>query len=161
MRRWNGFPRQGASMPLLDSEYFTLSDIDGFTIAQSNIASVVVPFVDGDTITNIQTNPRAVTLYLSIKQAVNVETAKRYILQYVKLKLEGKIHLVQDGRDIELAGTVESIDLPRFSAGCTIAITLHCSQPYWRDVDFCSKRNFGDYQSALFSRRSGRPCLSC
>lgn len=126
-------------MPLLDSEYFTLSDIDGFTIAQSNIASVVVPFVDGDTITNIQTNPRPVTLYLSIKQAVNVETAKRYILQYVKLKLEGKIHLVQDGRDIELAGTVESIDLPRFSAGCTIAITLHCSQPYWRDVDFVVK----------------------
>lgn len=49
-------------MPLLDSEYFTISDIDGFTIAQSNIASVVVPFVDGDTITNIQTNPRAVTI---------------------------------------------------------------------------------------------------
>ena len=58
----------GAAMPLLDSDYFTLSEIDGFTFAQSNIASVVVPFVDGDTITNIQANPRAVTLYLSIKQ---------------------------------------------------------------------------------------------
>lgn len=129
----------GAAMPLLDSDYFTLSEIDGFTFAQSNIASVVVPFVDGDTITNIQTNPRAVTLYLSIKQTAGVENAKRYILRFVKLKLEGKIQLEQDGREIELAGTVESIDLPRFSAGCTMAVTIHCSQPYWRDVDYVVK----------------------
>jgi hypothetical protein len=127
---------KGAAMPLLGSQYFTLTGIDGFTTVQSSIASVVVPFVDGDTITNIQAQPRSVVLYLRLKETAGIEAAKRYIFQYVKPKLTGKLQLQQDGRNIELAGVVEAIELPRFEQGCTMAITLHCSQPYWQDVDF-------------------------
>ena len=127
---------KGAAMPLLNSQYFTITGIDGFTTVQSSIASVVVPFVDGDTITNIQAQPRSVVLYLRLKETAGIETAKRYIFQYVKPKLTGTLRLEQDGRNIELVGVVEAIDLPRFEQGCTMAITLHCSQPYWQDVDF-------------------------
>lgn len=127
---------KGAAMPLLNSQYFTLTGIDGFTTVQSSIASVVVPFVDGDTITNIQAQPRSVILYLRLKETAGIEAAKRYILQYVKPKLAGTLQLQQDGRNIELVGVVEAIDLPRFAQGCTMAVTLHCSQPYWQDVDF-------------------------
>lgn len=127
---------KGAAMPLLNSQYFTLTGIDGFTTVTSNIASVVVPFVDGDTITNIQAQPRSVILYLRLKETAGIEAAKRYIFQYIKPKLNGTLQLQQDGRNIELVGVVEAIDLPRFAQGCTMAITLHCSQPYWRDVDF-------------------------
>ena len=130
----------GAAMPLLNNQYFNLIEISGFTLAQSDIASVTVPFVDGDTVTNVQTKARTVTLYLKLKQAAGVETAKRYIMQFVKLKKEGAIQLEQDGRKIELVGIVESIDLPRFQAGCTMAVTLHCSQPYWRDIDYVVKQ---------------------
>lgn len=127
---------KGAAMPLLNSQYFTLTGIDGFTTVTSSIASVVVPFVDGDTITNIQAQPRSVVLYLRLKETAGIEAAKRYIFQYIKPKLNGTLQLQQDGRNIELVGVVEAIDLPRFAQGCTMAITLHCSQPYWRDVDF-------------------------
>lgn len=133
---FNFISAKGAAMPLLNSQYFTLTSIDGFTTVQSSLASVVVPFVDGDTITNIQAQPRSVVLYLRLKEAAGIEAAKRYIFQYVKAKLNGTLQLQQDGRDIQLSGVVEAIDLPRFGQGCTMAITLHCSQPYWQDVDF-------------------------
>ena len=127
---------KGAAMPLLGNEYFTLTDVDGFTRVTSEISSVTVPFVDGDQVTNIQAQPRTVVLYLRLKQAVGIETAKRYILQYVKPKLEGTIQLQQGGRNIQLVGKVEAIELPRFQQGCVMAITLHCSQPYWEDINF-------------------------
>lgn len=123
-------------MPLLGNDYFTLTGVDGFTTVTSNIASVTVPFVDGDTVTNIQAQPRSVVLYLRLKQSVGIETAKRYILQYVKPKLTGTIQLERDGLNIQLQGLVEAIELPRFEQGCTMAITLHCQQPFWEDVNF-------------------------
>lgn len=127
---------KGTTMPLLGNPYFTLTDIDGFTTLQSDIASVIVPFVDGDTVNNIQAQPRTVVLYLRIKDTAGIEAAKRYILQYVKPKLTGTLQLQQDGRRTELTGLVEAIELPRFEQGCTMAITLHCSQPYWQDINY-------------------------
>ena len=72
---------KGAVMPLLGNPYFNLTGIDGFTTVQSNLASVTVPFVDGDTLTNIQAQPRSVVLYLRLREAAKIETAKRYIFQ--------------------------------------------------------------------------------
>ncbi|MBP3573220.1 MAG: phage tail family protein [Prevotella sp.] len=133
---FNFVSAKGAEMPLLNNPYFNLTGIDGFTTVQSDIASITVPFVDGDTITNIQAQPRTVVLYLKLRETAKIETAKRYIFQYVKAKLQCTLQLQQDGRDIELVGVVEAIDLPRFEQGCTMAVTIHCSQPYWQDVDF-------------------------
>lgn len=127
---------KGAAMPLLGNPYFTLTGIDGFTLVKSSLSSVIIPFVDGDTVTNIQAQPRTVVLYLRLKDTAGIENAKNYILQYVKPKLTGILQLNQDDRNIQLEGLVETIDLPRFRQGCTMAITLHCSQPYWQDVDF-------------------------
>lgn len=132
----NFISAKGAAMPLFGNPYFTLTDVDGFTTVASSLASVTVPSVDGDIITNIQAQPRTVVLYLRLKQSAGIEAAKRYIFQYVKPKLSGTLQLTQDGREIELTGLVETIELPRMAQGCTMAITLHCSQPYWSDVDF-------------------------
>lgn len=132
----NFISAKGAEMPLLKNRYFTLISVDGFTQVQSSLASIVIPFVDGDTLTNIQAQPRSVVLYLRIKDTAGVEAAKRYIMQYVKPKLAGTIRLEQDDRNIQLAGIVEAVEMPRFGQGCTMAITLHCSQPYWQDVDY-------------------------
>lgn len=132
----NFISAKGAAMPLFGNPYFDLTDVDGFTTIASNLASVTVPSVDGDIITNIQAQPRTVVLYLRLKQYAGIEAAKRYIFQYVKPKISGTMQLTQDGREIELTGLVEAIELPRMEQGCTMAITLHCSQPYWSDVDF-------------------------
>lgn len=128
---------KGATMPLFGNPYFTLTGADGFTSIMSSIAAVTVPAVDGDMITNIQAQPRTVVLYLRLKQSAGIEAAKKYILQYVKPKLTGTLQLTQDdGQNIQLQGTVEAIELPRFEQGCTMQITMHCSQPFWEDVDF-------------------------
>lgn len=127
---------KGAAMPLLNSQYFTLTEIDGLTTVQSSIASIVIPYVDGDTVNSIQAQPRTVTLYLRLKQSAGIEAAKNYIMQYVKPKLAGTLVLQTDEKIIELAGLIESIDLPRFNQGVTMAISIYCSQPYWQDVDF-------------------------
>lgn len=156
---------KGAAMPLLGNQYFSLTGVDGFTTLASNLASVTVPSVDGDTVTNIQAQPRTVVLYLRLKQAAGIETAKRYIFQYIKPKLSGTLQLNQDGRQIELAGIVETIELPRFDQGCTMAVTMHCSQPYWQDVDFVVQmisqiidlHYFPDDQGGLAFPQSGLP----
>lgn len=136
VKSFNFVSAKGAAMPLLGNPYFNLTSIDGFTTVQSDLASVTVPFVDGDTLTNIQAQPRSVVLYLRLREAAKIETAKRYIFQYIKPKLQGTLQLEQDGRSIELVGTVEAIELPRFEQGCTMAVTLHCSQPYWQDINY-------------------------
>lgn len=127
---------KGAAMPLLSNPYFTIVDIEGFTSVTSDLASVTVPFVDGDTVTNIQAQPRTVVIYLRLKQSAGIEAAKRYVLQYVKPKLNGTLQMTRDGKETQLVGLVEAIELPRFEQGCTMQVTLHCSQPYWEDVDF-------------------------
>lgn len=128
---------KGAAMPLFGNPYFTLTGADGFTSTASSIAAVTVPAVDGDMITNIQAQPRSVVLYLRLKQSAGIDAAKKYILQYVKPKLTGTLQLTQDnGQNIQLQGVVEAIELPRFQQGCTMQITMHCSQPFWEDVDF-------------------------
>lgn len=128
---------RGSEMTMFGNDYFTLKAIDGFTLATADLGTVTVPFVDGDLITNVQAMPRTVTAYLILRETKGIEAAKRYVLNYVKFKQVCKFHLEQDGRVIELEGTIESIDLPRFTdEGCIMAFTMHCSQPYWRDVEY-------------------------
>jgi hypothetical protein len=126
----------GTSMPLIPNDYFILTDIDGFTTADSELATVTIPFVDGDVLNNIQARAREVTLYLRLKQDMGIETAKQYVLQFVKLKRPCKLYMERDGKPLELAGVVSYINLARFEQGCTMQISIHCSQPYWTDVDY-------------------------
>lgn len=127
---------KGTTMPFFGNEYFNIVGADGLTTVMSDISAVVVPFVDGDTVTNVQATPRTVVLYLAPRQDAGVEEMERYVLRHVKPKQTGRLHIERDGRNIELAGIVEAIDLPRFERGCIMAITMHCSMPYWQDVDY-------------------------
>ena len=129
------FKSDFGEMPLINNSYFTVTNIDGVTRTNSNISSVVIPYVDGDTITNVQAQPREVTIYLRLKQSAGIEAAKRYIFDVVKPKAKGSLRLTND-KDITLNGIVESIDLPRFYQGCTMEITLYCSQPFWEDTEY-------------------------
>lgn len=124
----------GAKMSLLHNDYFNVIDITGLTVINNDVAAVVVPQMDGDVVNNVQAQPRDVTIYLRLKQSAGVQRAQRYVMQYVKPKLTGTLHMVRDDLDIKLEGIVTAVDLPRFTQGCTMAITLYCSMPYWEDV---------------------------
>lgn len=125
----------GNILDLLNNPYFWLTNVDGMTGVASDIAAATTPSMDGDKVNNVRTQPRSIVLDLTIKQAANVEEAKRYVLRAVKPKQNGRLILHQDGRDVEIGGVVEEISMPRFEQGIMMQVTLYCSAPYWQDVE--------------------------
>lgn len=125
--------KRGDRLSLLNGENYKLVNIDNQTAVSSNISSVVIGGADGDTVNNIQAQPRSIVLDLRI--LANVEVTKRNILKVIKLKQEGAIRWQQADKILEIKGVVESIEMPRWNNAVTMQITLHCSQPFWEDVD--------------------------
>lgn len=126
---------RGNILPLVGNSLFYLTYFEGQTTANTSISSTVIGGVDGDEIDNIQAVPRTLVLDLQIRSGVDVETAKRAILNIVKLKQQGKLVWTQNERTVVLSGVVESIEMPRWTNAATMQITLHCEQPFWEDVD--------------------------
>lgn len=127
--------KRGESFPLIGNDYFYLINVDGQTQATADLTSVVTGGVDGDTITSEQAQPRTLAINLQVKSGVNVEEAKREILKKVKIKQEGTIIWEQNSRNVSIKGIVESIEMPRWTNGVVMQISLHCEQPFWEDVE--------------------------
>lgn len=127
--------KRGEILPLIGNDYFYLIDLDGQTLAAADLSAVVTGGVDGDTVTGVQTQPRTLALTLRIKSGVNVEEAKRYILDKIKIKQEATILWEQNSRSVSIKGVVESIDMPRWTNGVTMQVSLHCEQPFWEDIE--------------------------
>ena len=126
--------RWGGTLDLVKNELFTLTNVDGLTVATTDISSIVIGSQDGDVINNIRANPRGIVLDLRINQNVNVEDAKRSVLSIVKLKQTGTLLWTQNGRTVQINGVVESVVMPRFSDEVMMQISLHCDQPFWEDI---------------------------
>ena len=124
----------GSMLDLLRHPYFETT-VDGMTDVDSDIAAATTPSMDGDKVNNVRTQPRGIVLDFKIKHSANVEEAKRYILRTVKHKQTGRLVLHQDGRDVEISGVVESISMPRFTDSVVMQVAMHCSAPYWQDVE--------------------------
>lgn len=125
---------KGEEMPLVDNDYFTLTDFDAMTQSDVSISSNSMADMDGDIINSQQITPRTVTLTLRINSGVNPEEAKRYITNFVKPKQTGILRLNYRDRDTTLTGVVQSITMPRFENGVAMQFSLYCSQPLWEDV---------------------------
>lgn len=125
----------GATMSLSNNDLFWLTNVDGLTYSATDIASIVIGGVDGDSINNVQAQPRGIIFDLRIKDGVNVEQAKRTILQTIKLKQTGTLEWTQNNKTLTIQGVVESVAMPRFNNSVTMQIALHCSQPFWEDLN--------------------------
>lgn len=125
----------GNILDLFRNPYFELVHADGLTEIASDIASSTTPGMDGDKVNSVRAQPRSIVLDLRVKNSASVEEAKRYILQTVKPKQTGRLVLHREGRDMEIAGVAQAIAMPRFVQGVVMQITLHCSEPYWQDVE--------------------------
>lgn len=126
---------RGEQLNLWQNPLFYLIDQAGQTYASADISALTIGDIDGDVITNVRTQPRTITLTLRINPAVDVEEAKRAILQIVKLKQTGTLRWTQNDRTMEISGIVESIDMPRWNNSVAMQISLHCMIPFWEDVD--------------------------
>lgn len=124
---------RGDKMLLINNENFKLVNIDGQTSAASNISSIVIGGADGDTVNNIQAQPR--TFIIDLRLLNDVEVSKKNILQVIKLKQQGTIRWEQADKVVEIKGIVEAIDMPRWNNEVTMQVTLHCEQPFWEDID--------------------------
>lgn len=135
MAKFEFITKRGDRLSLFDNKYFNLVDLEGQTTANVDISSLVTGGVDGDIITNEQAQPRTITLNLHIKQGVNVEEAKREILKVVKIKQDASLLWEQNKRNITIKGIVESVDMPRWNNSVLMQVSLHCSQPFWEDIE--------------------------
>ena len=126
----------GSRLPLVTNEYFELTHVDGQTAASTSVSSNVIGGADGDSVTNVQADPRNIILDLRIKSGVDVEAAKRHILKIVKIKQRGTLEWTQRERTLSISGIVESVEMPRWTNKVIMQITLRCDQPFWEDAEF-------------------------
>ena len=131
---------RGERLPLATNELFDLVHIDGMTTAATSISSSTIGSVDGDIVNNVQANARPIVIDLRVKSGVNVEDAKRAVLKVVKIKQQGVLEWTQNDKTVTISGVVESVDMPRWTNAVTMQIALHCSQPFWEDIDFIVQR---------------------
>lgn len=127
---------RGNRLPLVGNTLFTLTHVDGMTAATSSIASSTIGGADGDIVNNVQANARPIVLDLRVNSGVNVEDAKRAVLQVVKVKQQGTLEWAQGERTVTISGIVESVNMPRWTNEVTMQISMYCSQPFWEDLDF-------------------------
>lgn len=125
----------GGILDLTDNQYFWLTNVDGMTTATSDISSIVIGGIDGDKINNIQARPRDIIFDFRIKQHVNVEEAKRAVLEIVKLKQKCTLQWTQNERTLTITGTVDAVTMPRFNNEVTMQISIHCDEPFWEDLN--------------------------
>lgn len=126
---------RGDVLPLTNNPLFHIAHIDGHTTAGTNISAAVVGGVDGDTVNNVQATARTIIIDLQPRSGVDVEEAKRAILKRVKLKQQCALLWQQNERNVIISGSVENVDMPRWTETTIMQITLHCEQPFWEDVD--------------------------
>ncbi len=84
---------RGDTINLTDNAYFWLTNVDGQTQGNTDLATLDYGVYDGDIINNVKAQPRTVVLDLKVKTGVNVEEAKRYLFNVVKLKKQGTLEL--------------------------------------------------------------------
>lgn len=126
---------RGESLDLWNNNMFYLIDQGGQTAGNANISALTIGDMDGDIVTNVSAQPRTITLTLRINPAANVEAVKRAILKVVKLKQKGSIQWTQNDRVLTISGVVESIEMPRWNNAVAMQISLHCSNPFWENVE--------------------------
>lgn len=127
---------RGDRLSLATNELFYLTHVDGMTTAATSIASNTMDGADGDIVNNVQANARPIAIDLRIKDGVNVEDAKRAVLQVVKIKQRGTLEWTQNGRTVTISGIIERVEMPRWTNAVTLQISMYCSQPFWEDLDF-------------------------
>lgn len=126
--------KRGKILSLTDNDLFFLTNVDGQTAAASSVSSFVTGGIDGDTVTNVQAQPRTIILDLTIKSGIDVEYAKREILGTIKLKQYGSLVWEQNERTVTISGIVESIEMPRWNNKVMMQVSLYCEQPFWEDI---------------------------
>ena len=111
----------------------TITAIEGLHGVDNEFSSSTSPYVDGDVVNHIRTNPRTITLTYALKTPI--EASLSYFNSIVKSKQKAKlVETREDGSKIEIEGIVTVPTYTRLSEQVAIQIQLYCSEPYWKDA---------------------------
>ena len=126
----------GQTIDIYPNADFVLTNADGLTSATVGITATEIANGDGTIINNARTQPRAIVLYITIPQGKNVEAVKRDIMRVIKPMQTGALQWNYENRNVEIAATVETVTMPRFTQQTIMQITFYCAQPYWTDAEY-------------------------
>ena len=125
----------GTELDLSNNDYFYLTEITDQTFFESSIYSTNNAYYDGSIINSLTVNPRSMAFNLIIKSGVDVEDAKRYILQYLKPKKEHTIIWNRNKKVLTIKGVFQGLSMPRWTNKVILQATFYCEVPFWSDKD--------------------------
>ena len=129
--------KSGYELILTENPYCYLVNVDGQTVAASEISSLIVGGADGDIVNNVRAQPRSLIFTFRIKN--NVEDSKREILRIIKLKQTASVIWTQNNKVVKIEGIVEAVDMPRWNNAVAMQVTMHCAEPFWEDIEALTK----------------------
>lgn len=125
---------KGLTMNALYNDYMTITSIDSLHGIDIEMSSSTSPYFDGDQVDHMRVNPR--TIVLTYHLHTPIEESLDYINSIAKSKQKAKlIETRADGTKISIEGIITVTPYTRISNAVAIQIQLHCSEPYWRDLD--------------------------
>lgn len=125
---------------LSNNDYFYLIEMSNQTFFESSLYSSENTGFDGSTVNSASVNPRSIKIDLLIKNNVDVESAKRYLLRNLKPKKRHTIIWTREGREVVLEGVFEGLSMPRYTNKVIAQLSFYCENPYWVDKDVTIQR---------------------
>lgn len=125
----------GNELDISNNDYFYLTDFSNQTFFESSLYSTTNAGYDGSIINSLTVNPRTIAFDLRIKSGVEVEDAKRYILQYLKPKKEHTIIWTRNDKVLTIQGVFQGLSMPRWTNKVILQATFYCEVPFWADKE--------------------------
>lgn len=132
---------RNVEMDAIHNDYMTITAIDSLHGVDNEFSSSTSPYIDGDVVNHIRTNPRTIVLTYALKTSnirgkrTSIEDSLNYFNSMVKSKQKATlIETKDDGSKIEIQGIVTVPPYTRLSEQVSVQIQLYCPDPYWKDA---------------------------
>ena len=125
----------GIELDISNNDYFYLTELSNQTFFESSLYSTTNAGYDGSIINSLTVNPRTIAFDLRIKSGVEVEEAKRYILQHLKPKKEHTIVWNRNDKVLTIQGVFQGLSMPRWTNKVILQATFYCEVPFWADKE--------------------------
>lgn len=135
---------RGEALNLSTSPDYTVYKITGLNPPKVTVNSSANTTTDGSTVNSVRLENRNIVIYMTVEG--NVEVNRINLYKYFPLKKTVKLYFKNGTRNVFIEGIVELIECDLFTNKQIAQVSLICSKPYFKDVDYLIS-NFGDVTS--------------
>lgn len=119
-----------SSVDLVNDSVCRLTDIQGLA-PYSTINSTAIAGFDGATYISEQVEKRSITMIISFLGSGDHEVDIYRLYDVFRIKQEGILRYVSEGRDLKIKCRVLSADCPHNVKPLKMQVQLECADPYW------------------------------